>query len=235
MRRALAIGLIGSALTLLSARPASAQYAYFRWIQQLSGPGPFALHGVTVTFGCAQDPKAKSDQPPEGPAIYRYVFCDYAKNWTSIRHFYGVSAMWGEGKNNLEFPAGREKLDPATSSLYLAFGTLRLDPGLDVGASLGFTRFTATPDITLTRFMINPFVAVRPVGLFFRKDRKVLPTDSKAIRIADAVARAVELNLGLIILPQGFQLGDFGAIGGADFKGGPEFNGQYGLKIRIVY
>jgi hypothetical protein len=226
MRRAIAVGLIGFALTLMSARPASAQWGWFRWIQELSGPGPIALQGVTVTFGCAQG-KIQTKEEREKSPLYGYVFCDYANNWKSIRHFYGVTAMWGDGENNLVFPADREKLERVKSSLYLAFGTLRLHPGFDVGGSLGFTRFTGTPDITATKFIINPFVVVRPVGLFLKPE--------KAGSVANFFGRAIEFNAGLIILPQGFHLSDFGAIGGPDWSGDPEFNGQIGLKIRIVY
>jgi hypothetical protein len=226
MRRAIAIGLIGFAVTLLSPRPASAQWGWFRWIQELSGPGPFGLQGVTVTFACSQDERAKQER--EGAALYGYVFCDYASNWKTIRHFYGVTAMWGDGENNLVFPADREKLERAKTSLYLGFGTLRLHQGFDVGASLGFTRFSGTPDITATKFILNPFVAVRPVGLFLDKNKK-------AKAWAEFLGGAIEFNVGLIILPQGFHLSDFGAIGGPDWSGDPELNGQIGLKFRIVY
>jgi hypothetical protein len=226
MRRAIAIGLIGFAVSLLSPRPASAQWGWFRWIQEMSGPGPLALQGVTVTFGCAQG-DVETKEAPAKAALYRYVFCDYANNWKSIKHFYGITTMWGDGENNLIFPAGHEKLERVKTSLYLGFGTLRLYPGLDVGAALGFTRFTGTPDITVTKFIINPFVAVRPVGLFLDKD--------KAGSLANFFGRAIEFNAGLIILPQGFHLNEFGAIGGPDWSGDPEFNGQIGLKFRIVY
>ena len=52
MRRAFAVVLMGVALTLLLPRPASAQWGWFKWINELSGPGDFVLNGTTVTFGC---------------------------------------------------------------------------------------------------------------------------------------------------------------------------------------
>jgi hypothetical protein len=230
MRRAIAVGLIGLGLTCLSARPASAQWAWFRYIQQLSGPGPFDLQGVTVTFGCKKEDKqpGERDTADPGPAAYRYVFCDKAQGWEHVTRYMGVTFATGDGENNLVFPASREKLDRVDASIYLVTGAFRLHPGVDVGSSAGFMRFTATPDLVVSKFVIDPFIAVRPVGLFLDRDR---PSN----KVASFFGQAIEVIGGVIIFPQGFRLTDFGAIGGPDWTGDPEMSGHIGFRFSVVF
>jgi hypothetical protein len=230
MRRATAVGLIGLAMVLLSARPASAQWDWFKWIQELSGPGPFELNGVTVTFGCEIDRQAK--QPDrQSPAAYRYLFCDKANNWKTVKRFYGVTLATGDGENNLTFPAGLPKLERTTASIFLATGAFRLEEWIDVGSSAGFMRFSGTPEISVTKFVIDPFISVRPVSAIARLAGR--NTDNRA---ADFFARAFEVKGGVIIFPQGFRLSDFGAIGGpVDWEGNVEISAHIGFRITVVF
>ena len=48
MRRAMTTGLIGLAILLGIARPASAQWNIIKWLEELSGPGHFVLNGARV-------------------------------------------------------------------------------------------------------------------------------------------------------------------------------------------
>jgi hypothetical protein len=226
MRRALAIGLIGFALTLLSARPASAQWAYFRWLQALSGPGDFNLNGFVVTFGCVENGStAQTNRENSSPAPVRYVFCDKSSRWRHVKRFMGATYALGDGKNNLEYPEGVEKLERVKASIYTAMGAFRWKEWIDAGASGGFMRFTGTPDVVVTRFLIEPFVAVRPLA-FLDKD----PNST-----ADRVARAVELNLALVIFPQGFRLSDFGAIAGPEWSGKTEAVLRVGFRAQFAF
>ena len=228
MRRATAIGLIGLALILLSARPASAQWAWFKWIQELSGPGKFDLNGVTVTFGCALK---KSEQPAVGGEVssgaVNQIFCDKSSKWRSVDRFVGLTYALGDGTNPLEYPPDREKLERVRAHLFLATGAFRLDPVVDVGASGGFMRFEGTPDVTVTRYLIEPFIAVRPIA--------IIPASSEKLWL-DRIARSVELNMALIVFPQGFRLSDFGAIGGVpDWDGDPETIIRFGFRAQFVF
>jgi hypothetical protein len=224
MRRVTAIGLIGLALTLLTAREASAQWSWFRWIQELSGPGKFDLNGVTVTFGCAPDDSGPNE---ESSGVVRHIFCDKASNWRSVKRFMGVTYALGDGTNPLEYPAGREKLERMKAHLYTATGAFRVHPAVDAGASGGFMRFEGTPDVTVTRFLIEPFVAVRPIAIF--------PGSGDAVWL-DRLARAVEFNAALIVFPQGFRLSDFGAIGGvSDWEGNAETIIRVGFRAQFVF
>ncbi|HYN07805.1 MAG TPA: hypothetical protein VES67_10475 [Vicinamibacterales bacterium] len=228
MRRTTAIGLIGCALILLSAKPASAQWSWFRWIQELSGPGDFDLNGMTVTFGCVEDRAAPRANADYGSGAVRYVFCDKSPRWRYVKRFIGVTYAQGDGTNNLDYPANREKLERVKASIYLATGAFRLHPTVDVGASGGFMRFEGTPDIVVTRYLIEPFVAVRPLAFLIDE------ADSDSPR--DRLARAVELNAAVIVFPQGFRLSDFGAIGGPDdWSGKPETIVRLGFRVQFVF
>jgi hypothetical protein len=226
MRRVIAIGLIGLALTLLSARPASAQWSWFRWIQELSGPGHFELNGMTVTFGCATGDAAQQTAEVSS-AVVRQLFCDKSSNWRSVRRFIGVTYALGDGTNPLEYAAGREKHERVKAHLYSATGAFRIHPAVDAGASGGFMRFEGTPDVVVTRYLIEPFIAVRPIAIF--------PGSGDALWL-DRLARAVEFNAALIVFPQGFRLSDFGAIGGvSDWEGNAETIIRVGFRAQFVF
>ena len=228
MRRAIAIGLIGSALNLLSARPAYAQWSWFKWIQELSGPGDFDLNGVTVTFGCAfKDTQSRAVQGEVSSGAVNQIFCDKSANWRSVSRFIGVTYALGDGTNPLTYPADREKLERVKAQLYTATGAFRVDPVVDVGASGGFMRFEGTPDVVVTRYLIEPFIAVRPIAIIPGSDKKLW---------LDRLARAVEINMAMIVFPQGFRLSDFGAIGGVpDWDGDPETIIRFGFRAQFVF
>ena len=225
MRRATVVGLIGLALTLLSARPASAQWSWIRWIQELSGPGDFILNGPTVTFGCF----LKNDvRAPVGPP-YMHLFCDKGKDWRNVERFMGVTFALGDGTNPLQYPSTVEKLERVKGQLYVGTGAFRLIDGwIDVGASGGFMRFAGaredSRDIWVTRFLVEPFVAVRPLAFL---DKENVPLDR--------LARAVELNAAVIIFPHGFRLSDFGAIAGPEWSGDLETIVRLGFRAQFVF
>ena len=225
MRRAFAVVLMGVALTLFSPRPASAQWSWFKWIQELSGPGKFELSGTTVTFGCV----VEGDRRAEVGAPYMELFCDKGREWRQVRRFMGVSFAIGDGTNPLEYPSTVEKLERVKGQLYVGTGGFRLLEGvIDVGASGGFMRFAGARedrrDLWLTKYLVEPFIAVRPLAF--------LPNEGWE----DYVARAVEFNAALIIFPQGFRLSDFGAIGGREeFSGDPETIIRWGFRATFVF
>jgi hypothetical protein len=225
MRRAIAIGLIGFAVTLLSPRPASAQWGWFRWIQELSGPGDFQLNGFTVTFGCVESRSESQANREAGPPPVKYVFCDKSPRWRSVKRFMGASYAIGDGTNNLTYPNGTEVFERVKASIYQATGAFRINPYLDAGASGGFMRFSGTPDVVVTRYLVEPFVAVRPLAF--------LADDGDTAR--DRLARAIEFNGALVIFPQGFRLSDFGAIDGPDWSGKPEAVFRIGFRAQFVF
>jgi hypothetical protein len=231
MRRAFAVVLMGVALTLLSARPASAQWSWFRWIQELSGPGDFELNGTTVTFGCVKprNPTQVTEDRPEVGGQYMYLFCDKGRDWRQVKRFMGATFAVGDGTNPLVYPSTVEKLERVKGQLYLGTGGFRLNSYVDVGASGGFMRFAGARedrrDVWVTKYLVEPYIAVRPLAFLADDDNQPL----------DRVARAVEFNAALIVFPQGFRLSDFGAIGGTEFSGNPETIVRFGFRATFVF
>lgn len=225
MRRAFAVVLMGVALTLLSARPASAQWSWFRWIQELSGPGDFDLNGTTVTFGCVK----AGDERADVGAPYMHLFCDKGNDWKDVKRFMGVTFALGDGTNPLVYPSTVEKLERVKGQLYLGTGGFRLNSYVDAGASGGFMRFAGARqdrhDVWVTRYLVEPYIAVRPLAFLADNDNQAM----------DRVARAVEFNAAVIIFPQGFRLSDFGAIGGPEFSGDPETIVRVGFRATFVF
>ena len=225
MRRAFAVGLIGVALTLLSPRPASAQWSWFKWIQELSGPGKFDLNGTTVTFGCV----VEGDERARVGAPYMHLFCDKGPEWKRVKRFMGATFALGDGTNPLEYPATVQKLERVKGQVYLGTSGFRLNSVIDVGGSAGFMRFAGARedrrDLWVTRYLVEPYIAVRPLAF--------LAEQSDSPR--DRLARAVEFNAGLIIFPQGFRLSDFGASGGPEWNGDPETIVRYGFRVNFVF
>jgi len=62
MRRATASVLIGLAIVLGSARPASAQWGIIKWLEGLSGPGHFTMWSVESHFGCIKKAQPEAEQ-----------------------------------------------------------------------------------------------------------------------------------------------------------------------------
>jgi hypothetical protein len=222
MRRKVTLGLIGLALMLMSARPAAAQYSWLKWIQELSGPGPFHLHGFTATFGCIGEDGRSIFTAKDGiPLVYKGLGCDrIATRWKDVAWFGGITVARGSGKNNLE-PA----TDTPVSALMVRFAvTRRLDEVWDVGSGIGLLRFSAVKDSSTAKFFLEPFVSIRPWGYL------VLKSDSK---FADFLARVVDVTFGAIIFPEGFRPSDFGAVSGANLTGKPEVS--WNVAFRFVF
>jgi hypothetical protein len=136
-----------------------------------------------------------------------------------------VTYARGDGTNKLEYPATVQKLDRTEASIYMATGAFRFNSYIDAGGSGGFMRFSGTPDVVTTKYLIEPFVAVRPFA--FLADER----DSAC----DRFARAFEFNGALVIFPQGFRLSDFGAIAGPDWSGKPEAVFRIGFRVQFAF
>lgn len=233
MRRATVVGLMGLAMVVLSAGPAWAQWEWFKWIQELSGPGPFHLDGATITFGCrkvnAEDRLATV--VPDLPGVVRVIQCDRApREWSDVRTFMSVTVAQGQGENNLEYPASREKLAHVSAWMFRFAGTIRLNQVLDVGSGAGMFRFSGTPDVFTMKGFIEPFISLRPFGGLARPEAKTRKED-----ILDGLARSIDVTYAMTVFPRGFYLTDFGAIGGADLNGDREFLQRFGIRVLLSY
>ena len=222
MRRSTAIGLLALTMTVLSARPASAQYGWFKWIQELSGPGPFKVAGATVTVWCDGDDAFTQGVAKEN-VVYRKLGCDRVPFlWPTAKFFVTASAGWGKGENNLEYP---EKESNLSAVVLQVGGAFRPAKWFDVGAGVGLLRLSGAPE-TVSKAFVEPFVSIRPLAGLGGPGRSVA---------ADSWARAVDLTLALTIFPQGFRLDDFGAVGGPNLTGSAEFLKGFVIKIGLFY
>jgi hypothetical protein len=228
MRRAAVIALTGLTMIALSARPAWAQWEWFKWIQELSGPGPFELHGATFTFGCRDDAESVSTEDTS-PLAYRGLFCDRVPHrWKSVDRFLAVTVAHGDGRNNLVYPSSVEPRERVTAWMIRLAATKRVHRTFDVGSGVGFLRFSAVQDAFVTKYYLDPYVALRPLGF-------LAPRSGNASGPRDFLARSIDLTAGAIIFPQGFRLSDFGAIGGAELNGDAELSWHAGLRVVVIF
>ncbi len=207
MRRAMTTGLIGLAILFGIARPASAQWNIIKWLEELSGPGYFVLYGGEVHVGCDLFRKANKELDTAartGPAALRKLFCDQnptavgsSRVWEQTRLFLAVQGAVGTGSNPLEYPAG-EKKDRTWAWTLGAGPVYRFGPVADVGTSLGVAHFAGSKVESTSKFVIEPYVVIRPLA-----------------KGPDNLKQYFSVRLSASMFPQGFTLQDFGATAGS--------------------
>jgi hypothetical protein len=234
MKRATVIGLMGLTMIVLSARPALAQWDWFKWIQQLSGPGPFELNGVTVTFACRDNGDKPQYTRDTATLAQRALFCDrISRGWRDVDRFLGLTIANGDGENTLIYPVTIEPKERVSAWMVRFSATKRLHELADIGSGIGYLRFSAAEDQFVVKYFFDPFVSIRPLAfLVMGRDPQSTTTDYK---VRSFFARSVDVTGGALIFPQGFRLSDFGAIGGADLTGDAEISWHWGLRFTVVF
>jgi hypothetical protein len=219
MKKAVLIGLLTLACGLVPARPAEAQAGFIRWLEKLSGPGPFYGAGFDL-YGFCYGVKKETSLTPDftedalTTQQRRWFFdvnCGKA-NRTSKRLTVGVqfSKLWGD--NNLQYdPAVPEdQRDTVAATIFLGSADFGVDRALDIGAGLGFIHFTNTPAAGFSRVLVEPLrVTWKPL------------TMRRAAASADNLYRRewLQFRLVMTVLPGGFDAEDFGAIPGSYSSG----------------
>ena len=238
MRHAKATLLIVLAVLLFSPTRAFAQWDIIKWIQELSGPGPFEVdYGLDVSVACKPRDTPRSEvtipaEIPKNPDEYGWFFCDKRPHtWRNVQRFYGFVLGKGDGNNNLVFPDGVPKNDKVGFSYFAFKGAWRAHDMIDVGSLAGVHRFAGTPSVIVSRFVIDPYFSIRPLGLVGLHDKA-------APRWKDILARSIEVNFGVTFYPEGFTAGDFGALRTTNdtvLSGGAEAIAHWGVKFLVVY
>lgn len=196
MRRLTGTGLIALALLVGFARPASAQWDLLKWLEELSGPGPFFVSGPEATFYCpGAHARAKLDDKDFG------LLCDReAATFKHVKFYVGASVLWGSGHNPLTYAGQPDNPHRSVSTQsYAGILGYRLWNWADVASQVGLAHFSAEGTGTV-KFFLDPYAAVRPLA-FCPKTK--------------SIERLVEARVGLLLFPQGFTLADFGATGGS--------------------
>ena len=224
MRRAVASGLIGLAILLCAARPASAQWKIIKWLEELSGPGNFVVNQIDVPLGCRlKDQKDKS--------LDWHPFCDQnlfpragtsesdrQRAWKSVRWFLvgTVTFPWftGTGTNPLDYPPG-EKKEHVTVWGASGGWVYRVSEVTDLGVSTGFLSLSGSTEETTKKWVTDLYAVVRPLAT-----------------LNSRWEQAIEVRLGAQLFPQGFINKDFGATGDT-LTGKAEIITQVGIGFNV--
>jgi len=233
MKKAVLIGLLALACGLIPAPPAEAQAGFIRWLEKLSGPGPFYGGGFELYGFCYGKKKDDSIAPDftgdalsaSKPQWFFDVNCGKA-NRTSKRLTVGVqfSKLWGD--NNLQYDASvpEEQRDTVAATIFLGSADFGVDRALDVGAGLGFIHFTNTPPGGFSRVLVEPL----------RVTWKPLTMRRATASAADLYQREwLQFRLVMTVLPGGFDAEDFGAIPGS-YSSGTEVQANLYIIVNVT-
>lgn len=188
----------GLSCLLLLALTVQAQAAN-GWLEKLSGPGHF--HGWVVP---ALPIWCSGTERLDGFACLGHPESDEFFMVTLVPSFLDST------KNDLEYdpttPSDRKKVSMTSWSVLVNW---RVDPLLDIGVGGGFSSFSGDLFPTFRRPVVDPLRAViRPLGLFYRAPTRDLTTKQRLYR------DLLQINVGLVYYPTGFDADDFGAIPG---------------------
>jgi hypothetical protein len=219
MKKAALIGVLALAWTIVPARPAEAQAGFIRWLEKLSGPGPFVGAGFELygyCYGVKKEDPTSPDPSAESPANREFfwdVNCGRAAR-NSQRLTFGVqfSRLWGN--NNLQYDEAAvpaDQRDTVGATVFLGSADLGVVNALDVGAGIGFIHFTGTPPGSFTKLAFEPL----------RVTWKPLVSRPSRLQSAEQAYQRewLQLRLVMTVIPGGFDAEDFGAIPGSYSSG----------------
>jgi hypothetical protein len=229
MRRAVVLHSVVVVLAVLVIpRAAAAQTGFVRWLERLSGPGPFTGAGVQIDGLCFGAEKSRpTEEDPERSTTRRWFFdvnCGRAAR-NQGRLTIGAELSKLSGKNTLQYDAGipADQTDHVGATLFLVDANVGVDRPLDIGAAAGFIHFTGFPGGSLSRFVVEPI----------RLTLKPLAIARGEVSAAQAYRREwLQLRLVATIIPGGFDAEDFGAIPGT-FQSGTEFQGNFYVLVNV--
>lgn len=223
-------------LLLLPARPASAQAGFVRWLEKLSGPGPFVGAGIEIYGLCYGAEKALATDPEtveRSSATARWFFdpnCGRAAR-DQRRLTVGVQLSRLVGDNGLQYDDSVPvKLhDTVGASIFMGTADVGVHRSLDVGSALGFVHFTGAPPGAFSRLMIEPIrVTWKPLAM------KPVPANASAAEARAAYRREwLQIRVVMTVLPGGFDAEDFGAIPGS-YKSGTEVQGNLYVMANVA-
>jgi hypothetical protein len=189
---------------------ASAQ-GWWRWIEQLSGPGPLKGPEFEVGLYCFSGSGSPA-LASQGP------FCDTDPEH-DVKAAVRLDVAWLWGKNNLRYPAGVTVPENVRAFSWLAAVDVAAQPWLEIGAGLGSIRFSNTPADSFSK------PAIEPIRVIW----KPLAMKSGA---ADWL-EAFQIRYRGIVLPSGFTAEDFGAVPGT-FDAGAEFINSVSFVVNLA-
>ena len=212
MRKALLIGFATLVCGLVPARPADAQAGFIRWLEKLSGPGPFVGAGLEIYGLCYAAEKDSIGAPePLATEPRRWFFDVNCARAARDRQRLTIGVQFSKmiGDNNLLYdPSLPDDLhDTVGATALLGSADLSVTRSLDVGVGLGFMHFTGAPPGSFTRLALEPIrVTWKPLAMRPSGDRDLLGLYKR---------EWLQLRLVMTVIPGGFDAEDFGAIPGS--------------------
>jgi len=215
MRRVIVTALCAAAFLFMRPEPA---HAWWDWIDQLSGPGPFQGIDFQWRVACVDEKLTdRNSKSPDGslrsinsfdpgaPRVLAGIFgagCLNNHNANPVSSFNVRVARYWSTENHL--PYARGVTAPTvnlwqTEASYSAF----VDPKkmVELTMGVGLSSFSGDGFDTLQRVYFRPvMLTLTPGG---RLDYSGF----------NRVARAMSVSTGVIYMPKGFKAKDFGAVG----------------------
>ena len=217
MKNVVCIGLIAFAWGLVDARPAFGQAGVIRWIEKLSGPGPFFGAGFEIYGLCyAAEKDSIEAADPEATTRRTWFFDPNCARAARDRQRLTVGVQWSKlfGDNDLQYDelaVPEDQRDGVWLTTFLASADLGVARALDVGAGIGFMHFSGIQPGSFTRLALEPLrVTLKPLAM--------QPVTSGGMRSAYR-REWLQLRLVMTVIPGGFDAEDFGAIPGSYSSG----------------
>jgi hypothetical protein len=222
MTRAARTGLLVLAFTLASAAPAFAQSGIIRWLEKLSGPGPFVGVGLEIYGLCYANEKGAIAAPDASATAERQWFWDVNCGRAARdrqRLTVGVQFSKLTGDNDLQYDESvpADQRDSVGATILLGSADLGVTRALDIGACIGFLHLSGTPAGSFTRPMLEPLrVTWKPLAM----------RPGAADPLTAYKREWLQLRVVMTVLPGGFDAEDFGAIPGS-YKSGTEIQANF--------
>jgi len=217
MRRVLVTVLCAASFLFMLPAPA---HAWWDWIDQLSGPGPFIGFDLQWRLVCAQDQIAATSAKDPGDTALRSLDSFDGKaqvlagifgagclgqpdvNPVSSLNF-RVARLWSID-NHLQYASGVQAPTVNVWQLEPSFSTFLDDKKLvELTVGMGVSVLSGDGFDSMTRLYFRPIMlTVTPGGR--------LPRSS----FGNKFGRALSVSTGIFYMPKGFDAQDFGALAG---------------------
>jgi hypothetical protein len=231
MRQSVVIGFFALTCALVSARPADAQAGFIRWLEKLSGPGPFVGAGLEI-YGLCYAAEKDSITAPEPAATEprRWFFDVNCARAARDRQRLTIGVQFSKmiGDNNLQYDASvpDDLHDTVGATALLGSADLTVARPLDLGVGVGFLHFTGGLPGSFTRFALEPLrVTWKPLAM--------RPAADSSDRMGLYKREWLQIRLVMTVIPGGFDAEDFGAIPGS-YRSGTEVQANMYLIVNAA-
>lgn len=208
----LAIIALVAGLWTLCPTDAHAQAGFIRWLEKLSGPGPFVGGGLEIYGLCYAAEKDSIDGPEPAATQPRNWFFDVncaraARDRQRLTIGIQFAKMTGDNDLLYDESVPENLRDSVSATTLMGSADLSLTRSLDVGVGLGFIHFGGSPRGSFSRVALEPIrVTLKPLAM--------RPTGGRSL-MELYKQEWLQLRVVMTVLPGGFDAEDFGAVPGS--------------------